>query len=158
MLNDGGICCLQHEKAPGERQPEDDHHEHGRHLQQNAHRGKAGCLFLVFCTEAAGDHRVDADGGAGGECHHDVLHRKCQRYGGERRFTQAGDIDAVDDVVKRLHEHGCRHWQCHADEQAANGRRAHLVFLGGIALQGCPLRKANDIQTVYYTIYEFKCQ
>ena len=85
-------------------------------------------MLLVALAETLGQKRVNADADADAEGDHQILNGEGDGDGSERGLTDAGDKDAVDDVVKRLHQHGCHHRQRHADQQLADGHRTHLVL------------------------------
>ena len=105
----------------------------------NAHEQKAltGCPvggFLILAAQALGQQGVYAHTDAHGKTDLHILHRKGQAQGGHRAFGHLGNIDAVHDVVKGLHQHGNDHRQGHVDQKLSNGHYAHFVLSYGFCL------------------------
>ena len=108
-------------------------------------QGNALRMFLVALAKTFGQKRVDADADADTEGDHQVLNGEGDGDGGERGLTDAGNENAVNDVVKRLHQHGCHHRQRHADQQLADGHRTHLVLCLFCTHDPIPFKNAHIV-------------
>ena len=76
-----------------------------------------------------GKQGVHAYAGAGGKGDHEVLDGEDQRNGGEGVFADAGDKDAVYNIIQRLNEHGDDERQRHIEDELFDRHRTHFVFL-----------------------------
>ena len=92
---------------------------------------------LQYAARFAGkfSHGIVIDGGgsvvnagAGGKGDHEVLNGEDQRNGGESILTDAGDEDAIDDIIKGLDEHGDDERQGHIKNELFDRHCPHFVF------------------------------
>ena len=92
---------------------------------------------LQYAARFAGkfSHGIIVDGGgsvvnagAGGKGDHEVLNGEDQRNGGESILTDAGDEDAIDDIIKGLDEHGDDERQGHIKNELFDRHCPHFVF------------------------------
>ena len=115
--------CAEDAEQRGKRRP-------ARGQQHAVERGAVDPLLIPF-AQRTGEQRVHADGNAGGNTDHDVLHREGKADGRQRvvvRVGNARDEGAVDHVIKRLHQHGKCHRQRHGQQQPADRHHAHFIF------------------------------
>ena len=85
-----------------------------------------GFLLLLF-TQTAGQGGAEAHSGADEEGDNQGLNGIGVREREESRIVDSGHIDAVHQVVDRLHQHGKHNGPGHADDQPSCGHRAQDV-------------------------------
>ena len=131
VADDGGVVRLRaHERLRAE-----DAEQGGQHRaaqgKEEAVQCRAVDLVLIFLAQRAREQGVDTDGDAGRYTDHDVLHGEGEGDGVERVLIDVGDFGdegAVNDVVKRLYEHGQRHRQRHGKQQPTDRTHTHFVL------------------------------
>ena len=130
MASDFGDVRLRVDKGV---RAEDAEQGHQRPAADGKEDGVAGHMARGLCippTEGAGNQRTDADAGAGAEADHDVLGREGQGQGRQAILRHAGDIDAVHDIVKRLHQHGQHDRQGQTQKQFSLVHFPHTAGIG----------------------------
>ena len=127
--NDGGNALLHREKQPGTEQPEQRKHHAAADSQQQPDIGDGLGALAVFFAQTAGKQGVHAYAGAGGKGDHEVLDGEDKRNGGEGVFADAGDKDAVYNIIQCLNEHGDDERQRHIEDELFDRHRTHFVFL-----------------------------
>ena len=110
-------------------QTEQHEQHHGNGHQHDAVSGGAVGGLLIFLTQTLGKQGVDAHADAHGEADQQVLDGEGQRQRRHRALRHLRNVDAVNHVVKRLHQHGYDHGQRHVGDQLPDGHDAHFVFL-----------------------------
>ena len=125
--DDGGVEDAHRDQRllRGEPAQKARHDGDARHGAQQAVQDREGHavgggdvrLFAVACTEVECDLRVDANAEADGDGVDEVLHREHQRQGRHGLLADAGDEEAVHDVVQRVHQHRDDVGQGHRDQQ-----------------------------------------
>ena len=113
-------CAENAEQAEGGRKH--------KHEEQAVSRGQIGVLCIPL-AEGAAEQGVDADGGADAAADDQILHRECQTQRRDGGFADVGNVDAVDDVIERLHQHGEDERKRHVHQQPCDRHGAHFVFL-----------------------------
>ena len=108
-------------------------------VNQRKHHAVGGgsvSLFLIACAHVQRDQRTDADAETNRDCIDEVLHRVHQRERGHGFLTDAGNEEAVHNVVQRVDQHGNDHGQRHRSQQRENRFFFHKGIVHGFLLFG----------------------
>ena len=107
----------------GEQPKQEKEHPAGQIEQIAVQNGAVG-LAGAALAQPAGQHGAEAHPGAGAEGDHQRLDGVGVGQGQKGRVADAGDVDAVHQVVHRLHQHGEHNGPGHVDHQPSHGHRA----------------------------------
>ena len=133
--------CLREEEGARERQAQHAEDCEIAEHQEDGRVGRAVDEVVPLCTQSSGQQCVCADGRAASEGNHQILQWESQRDGAQRVFIQLRDIDAVDNVIKCLHQHRDHHGNRHVGKKLSNRHRAHFVFRSYLFHTIRPFRK-----------------
>lgn len=126
--DDGGNTLLHGEVELRAENPKQREYHGGADGKQQADISDFLGGLAVFLAQSAGKQGIHTHAGAGGKGDHEVLNGEGQRNGGEGILADAGDEDAIDDIIKGLDEHGDDERQGHIKNELFDRHCPHFVF------------------------------
>ena len=103
---EGGNPFLHGEVEMGAKGPEQCKYDCGADGKQQAHIGYFFRPFAVLLPQSTGKQGIHTNTGAGGKGNHEVLNGEGQRYGSEGIFADAGNKNAIYNIIESLNKHG----------------------------------------------------